>query len=332
MTSELLTDQAGAIEETEQVKAVGHPAKARLRRHGWRQAGLIALKEFADRLRSGWVIACIVVWLGAICLTSFFGLIQIGHIGAQGYERTVISLLNIVQYLVPLLGLLLGHDLIVAENEERTLKLLLASGVSRSRLLLGKFFGGCLSLAVPVVAGFLIAGIAVGFAAKDSGIAPFVRLAISGVALGTIFVAAGLTISVWSRIRVQALVVSLLLWCFFVFVFDLVALGVLVSTKAPAASREIEIICDATHVNAAADIHSAFDTAPEAGVTTSAAGSSDSASMLWLALNPIDVFRAVNLGRQTGFQLPHAVALGCAALWFGLAATLSQRRFNRIDL
>jgi Cu-processing system permease protein len=278
------------------------------------------------------VIACIVVWLGAICLTSFFGLIQIGHIGAQGYERTVISLLNIVQYLIPLLGLLLGHDLIVAENEERTLRLLLASGVSRSRLLLGKLFGGCLCLAVPVVAGFLIAGLAVGLAARDSGIAPFVRLAISGVGLGTVFVAAGLTISVWSRSRVQALVISLLLWCFCIFVFDLIALGVLVSSKAPAASREIEIICDATHVNAAADIHSAVDTPSEAAAATSVAGSSHSNSMLWLGLNPVDIFRAVNLGNQTGLQLPSVVVLGSAALWFGLAAALSQLRFRKIDL
>src|SRR5215813_15076201 len=76
------------------------------------QLRLLALKEFGDRFRSGWVMACVLLWLGAIGLASFLGLIQIGRIGAQGYERTVISMLNLVQYLVPLLGLLLGHDLI----------------------------------------------------------------------------------------------------------------------------------------------------------------------------------------------------------------------------
>jgi len=89
---------------------------------------LIAGKEFGDRFRSGWVIACVLVWLGAIGLTSFLGLLQIGRIGVQGYERTVVSLLNLVQYLVPLLGLLLGHDLLVSEVEERTLRLILARG------------------------------------------------------------------------------------------------------------------------------------------------------------------------------------------------------------
>src|SRR5215813_1733728 len=114
----------------------------------------LAMKEFGDRFRNGWVIACVVLWVGAISLTSFLGLLQIGRIGAQGYERTVISMLNLAQYLVPLLGLLLGHDLVVGENEERTLRLVLASGVSRGRLLVGIFIGGCATMALPLMTGF----------------------------------------------------------------------------------------------------------------------------------------------------------------------------------
>src|ERR1041385_6700666 len=83
------------------------------------QIATIARKEFSDRFRSGWVIACALVWLGAIAFTSIFGLVQIGRIGVQGYERTAMSLLNLVQYLVPLLGLLIGHD----RSEEHTSEL-----------------------------------------------------------------------------------------------------------------------------------------------------------------------------------------------------------------
>ena len=60
------------------------------------QIRLIATKEFSDRFRSGWVLVCVLVWLGAIGLTSFLGLLQIGRIGVQGYDHTVISLLNLV--------------------------------------------------------------------------------------------------------------------------------------------------------------------------------------------------------------------------------------------
>src|SRR5215471_1150383 len=167
-------------------------AKSCTQSSDWTQLRLLALKEFGDRFRSGWVLACILFWLGAIGLASFLGLIQIGRIGAQGYERTVISMLNLVQYLVPLLGLLLGHDLIVSEKEERTLRLLVASGLSRSKLLVGKLIGGCLTIAVPLLAGFLVSGVVIGFAARDTGLTPFLKLAISGLALGILFMAIGL--------------------------------------------------------------------------------------------------------------------------------------------
>ncbi len=291
---------------------------------------LIAAKEFGDRFRSGWVIACVVVWLGAIGLTSFLGLLQVGQIGVQGYDRTVISLLNLVQYLVPLLGLLLGHDLIVGEKEERTLSLMLAGGVSRTRFLIGKFLGGCLTLAVPLLLGFIIAGTVIGLAAKDAGIAPFFRLAVSGLILGTIFLGLGLAISVLCRTRVQSLVAALLVWCFAVFVFDLIALGFFVSTKAPAAAQEIEFVCDATHVNSAVDLHADFNNVADA--PTRPKKVSQAAALGWLAINPIDLFRAVNLSNRLEFRVPVFTKLCAVTFWFAGALGLSIWKLRRTDL
>lgn len=297
---------------------------------GSRQILTVAAKEFGDRLRSGWVVACILVWLGATGLTSFFGLLQIGHIGVQGYQRTVISLLNLVQYLVPLLGLLLGYDLIVSETEEPTLRLVVAAGVSRTRLLLGKFLGGCLALGVPLALGFIIAGTVIGVAAKDSSIGPFLRLALSGMGTGILFLGLGLMISTFSKTRVQALVLALLSWCLAVFVFDLVALGVMVSTQSARAAKEIEFVCDATHVNAAADLHSAYDNLSDAPARVAAPRPTP--SFAWLALNPVDLFRAVNLPEQTGVRVP-PITLGLAvALWLVVPLGIGAWKLNRTDL
>lgn len=295
------------------------------------QVKLIAAKEFGDRFRSGWVIACVVVWLGAIGLTSFLGLVQIGRIGAQGYERTVISLLNLVQYLVPLLGLLVGHDLIVSENEERTLRLVLAGGVSRTRLLLGKFFGGCLTLTVPLALGFAIAGTVIGLAARDNGCAPFLKLALSGMMLGILFLGIGLAVSTFSRTRVQSLVAVLLAWCFFVFVFDLVALGMILSTKAPAAAQEIESVCDAMHVNAAADLHSGYDNLTDARQAHPVT-SNRSSWLGWLVVNPVDLFRAVNLSQQLDLRVPVFTTLLAAVLWLASMLGASLWKLHRTDL
>ncbi len=291
---------------------------------------LIATKEFGDRFRSGWVIVCVVVWLGAIGLTSFLGLLQVGQIGVQGYDRTVISLLNLVQYLVPLLGLLLGHDLIVSENEEQTLRLVLAGGVSRTRFLIGKFIGGCLTLAVPLLLGFIIAGTVIGLAAKDAGITPFLRLALSGLTLGIVFLGIGLMISVLCRTRVQSLVAALLAWCFAVFVFDLIALGCFVSTKAPAAAQEIDFVCGATHVNTAVDFHSDIDNVGDAPTRSTTVNRAP--SLGWLAINPIDLFRAVNVSDRLEFQVPVSTTLFAVTLWIAGTLGLSVWKLRRTDL
>ena len=314
-------------------------AEVTMTKRGWRvrpgfrgadHVAAVAWKELSDRFRCGWLMACVVVWLGAIGLTSLFGLAQVGRIGVQGYERTVISLLNLVQYLVPLLALLVGHDLVAGEREERTLPLLLASGVSRSRLALGKFLGGCAALTFPLLLGFAIAGTVIGLAAKDAGFGPFLVLAGSGALLGIVFLGFGLVISTFCRTRMQALVAALLTWCVAVFVFDLVALGVMVSTRAPVAAREIEVVCDATHVNAAADIHAALDPSGEArpGLIAGARP----ASFSWLLVNPVDLFRAVNLSRQMNLNVPlWAVVLGAGG-WLAVSLGASLWKFRRLDL
>jgi Cu-processing system permease protein len=294
------------------------------------QVRIIAWKEFGDRFRSGWVIACALVWLGAIALTSLFGLIQIGRIGLQGYERTVVSLLNLVQYLVPLLALLLGHDLLVSEREEKTLSLVLAGGVPRSRVLWGKFLGGCLTLAVPLTLGFTIAGTVIGLAARDNGLAPFLKLALSGLVLGIVFLGLGLVISTFCRTRVQALVLALLAWCAAVFVFDLTAMGLLVTTQSAQAAREVEAATDATHVNAMADIHAAFESGDDAAARVQANTSKSTSSLL--LINPVDLFRVINLPKELAPAVPPLAALLSIGLWLAGCLAVGTWKLSRVDL
>ncbi len=290
----------------------------------------IASKEFSDRFRSGWVIACVLVWLGAIALTSLFGLVQVGRIGWQGYERTVASLLSLVQYLVPLLGLLLGHDLIVSEREENTVRLVVASGVTRGQLLLGKFLGGCLALSVPLLVGFAVAGAVIGMAAHGAGLGGFCRLAASGLVLGVVFLGIGLVISIWGRSRVQALVMALLVWGGAVFVFDLVALGLMVSFHAHRDAQAIAVATGTTHVNNSADLHNAYEFGEDDAALRREGASAQFS--LWLALNPVDLFRVLNLPRTLAPAVPVSVAGGAVVLWIGLCLGAGIWRIQRLDL
>lgn len=291
---------------------------------------LIAAKEFSDRFRSGWVVIVTLVWLGAVSLTSLFGLVQIGRIGVQGYERTVVSLLNLVQYLVPLLALLLGHDLIVGEREERTLALILAGGVRRTQLLAGKFLGGAATLAFPLALGFTIAGTVIGFSAHDQVVLPFLVLALSGLVLGLLFLALGLSISTLCRTRVQALVGALLMWCIAVFAFDLIALGLVVSTRSAAAAREIERATDATHVTSMAEMHRAF--ADTDGSANRLIVEREHRVAAWLALNPVDLFRAVNLPKSANVAVPPWLLAFSVTGWLAGTLGFAAAKLRRTDI
>jgi len=295
-----------------------------------KQICTIAAKEFSDRFRSGWVIACAMVWLGAIALTSLFGLVQIGRIGLQGYDRTAVSLLNLVQYLVPLLGLLLGHDLLVSEREDRTLALIHAGGVTRARVLSGKFIGGCFTLAFPLGLGFVIAGTAIGLSAKDKAMGSFFTLAISGLVLGVIFLGLGLLISTLCRSRVQTLVCALLAWCIAVFAFDLVAMGVVITANSTRAAQEIEEATDATHVASVADMHSAFEKGDEHATQMIADRSQKVAT--WLALNPVDLFRAANLPKSANIAVPPWLTTLSIMAWLLGALGIASWKLHRTDL
>jgi ABC-type transport system involved in multi-copper enzyme maturation permease subunit len=72
----------------------------------------------------------------------------------------LIDLTFIVTVLVSLIALLLSYDAVCGEKEDGTLKLMLANGLARSRILLAKFAGGTMTILVPFLvslgAGMLI--------------------------------------------------------------------------------------------------------------------------------------------------------------------------------
>ena len=72
----------------------------------------------------------------------------------------LIDLTFIVTILVSLIALILSYDAVCGEKEDGTLKLMFANGLSRSKIILGKFAGGMLTLLGPfllsVAAGMLI--------------------------------------------------------------------------------------------------------------------------------------------------------------------------------
>jgi Cu-processing system permease protein len=195
-----------------------------------RQAGLIAAKEFRDRIRNRWVVAVAVVFTAFALIIAYFGAAQQGVVGFRGIEVTIASLVSLVIYLVPLIALILGFDAIVGERERGSLDLLLSMPITRLELLLGKFLGLSAALTCSIVAGFGLVGALLGPRLTLATWYDYGGFMLSAVLLGMAFLSLAVMLSVIAKDRTRASGGAIALWFFFVLVYDLLLLSALVLT------------------------------------------------------------------------------------------------------
>ncbi len=196
---------------------------------------VLAAKEFRDGRRNRWVAAITLV-LAALALgLSYFGAAASGTVGFTSLGTTIVSLSSLTIFLLPLIALLLSYDSVVGEAEQGTLLLLLTYPVSRSQILLGKFLGHSAIIAVSTLLGFGVSGLLIGLATghwRDAELwQAFGFFILSATLLGCVFVALALLVSVLSREKSRAAGMALILWFWFVLIFDLLLLGLLVMSR-----------------------------------------------------------------------------------------------------
>jgi ABC-type transport system involved in multi-copper enzyme maturation permease subunit len=130
--------------------------------------------------------------------------------------------LYVVRVVLSLVALLFGFDQVSREREQGTLKLLLGSSVSRAKVLLGKWIGNFLSLAVPFLLVTLLASALlmldsnVHFSAGQLGRLALI-LGLSLLYLG-FFLSLGMLVSALTKRAATSVVILLFLWSLFVFI------------------------------------------------------------------------------------------------------------------
>ncbi|AMN47782.1 membrane protein [Steroidobacter denitrificans] len=196
----------------------------------YRAIGVLAYKEFRDCIRNRWVLAVTLIFAAFALAITYFGAAQQGTVGFRGIEATIASLVSLVIYLVPLIALILGFDAIVGERERGSLDLLLSMPVTRVELLLGKFLGLAAALAGATLIGFGAAGALLMFSAPAGSWHHYLGFMFSAVLLGLAFLSLSMLVSVLAADRGRASATAIVVWFFFVLVYDLLLLGLLVAT------------------------------------------------------------------------------------------------------
>lgn len=222
---------------------------------------MVARKEFRDAVRNRWALAVMLLFAVLALAMAYFGATASGKLGFYSFDATIASLTTLAAFVVPLIALLIAYDTVVGERSSGTLPLLLSYPLSRSQLLTGKFVGYSSVLATTTVAGFGLSVALIQILTPEArSLVAWVdigRFMASASLLGASFVGVACTLSVLTHDKARAAGLALLTWFVLVVLFDLLFLAVLVASGGNPVERAVYPYL--------------------------------------LLLNPIDVFRLVNL-------------------------------------
>ncbi|MEO7031600.1 MAG: ABC transporter permease subunit [Herbaspirillum sp.] len=197
----------------------------------WSQVRVIASKELRDRLRNLWVVAVALIFALFALAIAYLGSVQQGSVGFQSIDVTIASLVSLVIYLVPLIALILGYDTIVGEKERGSLELLRSMPITRFEILLGKYLGLSGALAIATILGFGAGLLPLTSAVTPNDVYHYAGFVVSAILMGMAFLSLSLLVSVVAQDRMRASGVAVMLWFFFVLIFDLLLMGALVASQ-----------------------------------------------------------------------------------------------------
>lgn len=164
--------------------------------------------SFFDLIRSRWSYIYFAFYLALGAVLLFLN---------NDLSKAVITLMNVIIVLVPLIGTIFG--VMYYYNSKEFTELLLAQPLKRSTIFLGQYLGVAISLSMSLVLGLGIPFILYGLF-KSNAIWDFSLLLITGVFLTFIFSALAFNIALSNENKIKGFGYSILLWLFLAIIYD----------------------------------------------------------------------------------------------------------------
>ncbi|MFC6905413.1 ABC transporter permease [Halalkalicoccus tibetensis] len=171
----------------------------------------IARKDFADSIRSWWVLALSALFVVVFVVPAYFIGRESDVIADQVGAETITSdafvnlLSSFVAFLIPIVAIVLAYAAVAGERDSGTLKLLLALPHSRRDVVLGKVIGRSAVIVLPILVGFLAAAIVFLITPVSLEVGNFVAFALLSALLGVVFVCLAVGISAAAGTRRRAM-------------------------------------------------------------------------------------------------------------------------------
>ena len=185
---------------------------------------VVAKKEFMDNWRNKWIIAVSAVFLILTLAVSYFG--TRGDVGWKDIAGTVGGMMFFIQWLVPIIGLMLGYATIIGEQERGSLSLILSYPIKRFELIIGKFIGLGAVLALANLIGFGVGGIVIGANVKGVQWGDYIIFISASILLGLVFIAVSMLFSCVFKKRSATLGGAVFLWFLFAIIWSIILVGI----------------------------------------------------------------------------------------------------------
>ncbi len=164
--------------------------------------------SFYDLMRSRWSYVYLAFYLLLGIVLLFLN---------NDLSKAVITLMNVIIVLVPLIGTVFG--VMYYYNSKEFTELLLAQPLNRSSIFLGQYLGVALSLSMSLIIGLGIPFIFYGLF-KSNVIWDFSLLLITGTFLTFIFTALAFNIALSNENKIKGFGYAILLWLFLAVIYD----------------------------------------------------------------------------------------------------------------
>ncbi len=164
--------------------------------------------SFYDLMRSRWSYVYFIFYLLLGVVLLFLN---------NNLSKAVITLMNVIIVLVPLIGTIFG--VMYYYNSKEFTELLLAQPLKRSSIFLGQYLGVALSLSMSLILGLGIPFVFYGLF-RSNDIWDFSLLLITGTFLTFIFTALAFNIALSNENKIKGFGYAILLWLFLAVIYD----------------------------------------------------------------------------------------------------------------
>ncbi len=171
--------------------------------------------SFFDLIRSRWTYVYFLFYflLGVVLLFL-----------TPSLSKTILTLMNVILLLVPLIGTIFG--VMYYYNSKEFTELLLALPIKRSSIFIGQYLGVAISLTLSLIMGLGVPFILYGLF-QSSAIWEFSQLLVLGAFLSFIFSGLSYSIALCNENRIMGFSYAILVWLFMAVIYDGIFLIVL---------------------------------------------------------------------------------------------------------